>query len=273
MLVFMQDNKKYDGLILSLYRNQTITQPSFVFTCSGLTHTGRVRTRNEDSFICIPEQNLWVVADGMGGHDAGDIASQMITEQAQKFTQQPTLEASILLLEENFIHSNDLIREKASKIGKKAIIGSTVTALYTWQNLAFVLWAGDSRLYRYRDQTLHRLTEDHSYVEELVRMGKLKASEAEEHPASNVVLNAVGIEEQIIIDMEYYEIRDNDLFILCSDGLYKDLSDDKIAGILNNTDLSMDELNQQLVDAALEVGGSDNCTVVLVKAGVKKKNA
>lgn len=272
MLVFLQDNKKYNGVILSLYNNQTIAQPTFVFTYSGLTHTGLVRTRNEDSFTCLPEQNLWVVADGMGGHDAGDFASQMITEQAHKFTEQQSLEDSILLLEENLLHSNKLIREKASQMGKKATIGSTVTCLYIWKNLAFVLWAGDSRLYRFRDNTLQRLTEDHSFVEELVRMGKLNAAEAEEHPASNVVLNAVGIENTLIIDMEYYETKDNDLFILCSDGLFKDLSDDKISNILTNTDISLDELNQQLVDAALEVGGSDNCTVVLVKAGIEEKD-
>lgn len=272
MLVFDKENKKYNGVILSLYSNQTVAQPSFTFTYSGLTHTGLVRSRNEDSFTCLPEQNLWVVADGMGGHDAGDFASQMITEQAQKFIQQPSLEASILLLEENLLHSNELIREKASKLGKQTTIGSTVTCLYTWKNLAFVLWAGDSRLYRYRHNTLQRLTEDHSYVEELVRMGKISAHEAEEHPAANVVLNAIGIEDQLIVDMEFYEIKDQDLFILCSDGLYKDLSDDRITEILNHTDLSMDELNQQLIDAALEVGGSDNCTIVLVRAGIEEQD-
>lgn len=272
MLVFDKENKKYNGVILSLYSNQTITQPTFVYTCSGLTHTGRVRTRNEDSFTCVPEQNLWVVADGMGGHDAGDFASQMITEQAHKFIQQQSLEDSILLLEENLLHSNKLIREKASQMGSKATIGSTVTCLYTWKNLAFVLWAGDSRLYRFRDNTLQRLTEDHSFVEELVRMGKLNATEAEEHPASNVVLNAVGIESDLIIDMEFYETKNEDLFILCSDGLFKDLSDDKISEILKNTDVSLDKLNQKLIDAALDVGGSDNCTVVLVKAGLEEKD-
>lgn len=272
MLRFFKDIKKYNGVILSLYSNHAIAQPTFVFTYSGLTHTGLVRTRNEDSFTCLPEQNLWVVADGMGGHDAGDFASQMITDQADRFIQQTSLEDSILLLEENLLHSNRLIREKATQMGDKATIGSTVTCLYFWENLAFVLWAGDSRLYRFRNNTLERLTEDHSYVEELVRLGKLNASEAEEHPASNVVLNAVGIENNLIVDMEYYETKDKDLFILCSDGLFKDLSDDRIGEILNNTEISLEELNQQLVDAALEVGGSDNCTVVLVKAGIEDKD-
>jgi serine/threonine protein phosphatase PrpC len=257
---------------LSIYNQKSPDRAKYSFTYSGLTHTGLVRTRNEDSFICLPEQNLWIVADGMGGHDSGDFASSTITQQAKKFTQQPTLDASILVLEENLIHSNELIQQKALKLGKKSTIGSTVACLYNWKNLVFVLWAGDSRVYRYRDKTLQRLTEDHSFVEELVRMGKIDASQAESHPAANVVLNAVGIEAELIVDMDYYEICDSDLFLLCSDGLYKDLSEEKIIQILDNADLTLEETNQQLIDAALEMGGNDNCTVVLVKAKIEEKD-
>jgi len=220
----------------------------------------------------VPDQNLWVVADGMGGHDAGDFASQTITEQATKFNQQSSLEASILLLEENLIHSNALIREKANKLGKNISIGSTVTCLYAWKNLAFVLWAGDSRAYLFRDHNLQRLTEDHSYVEELVRMGKIDKEQAEIHPAANVVLNAIGIDSDIRVDMEYYEIKDNDVFLLCSDGLYKDLTEEKISRILDNNEVSLEELNRQLVTAAIDAAGSDNCTVVLIKAAIEASN-
>ncbi len=270
MLISAEDTNKFLRFRLSLYSNQTANPPRFVLSYSGMTHTGLVRERNEDNYACLPEQNLWLVADGMGGHDSGDFASRTIIEQAGKFTQQPSLEDSILLLEENLLHSNEIIREKAAHRGRSATIGSTVTCLYLWHNLAFALWAGDSRIYRFRDNQLQRLTEDHSYVEELVRMGKVNAEEAEAHPASNVVLNAIGIENELIIDMEYYEIMHNDMFILCSDGLYKDLPDDKIAGILNTPDADLATLNQHLIDAALEVGGSDNCTVVLVKACIEE---
>ena len=257
---------------MSAYNNNKTEQPSFKYSFSGLTDTGRVRTRNEDSFCCVPDQNLWVVADGMGGHDAGDFASQTITEQATKFNQQSSLEASILLLEENLIHSNALIREKANKLGKNISIGSTVTCLYAWKNLAFVLWAGDSRAYLFRDHNLQRLTEDHSYVEELVRMGKIDKEQAEIHPAANVVLNAIGIDSDIRVDMEYYEIKDNDVFLLCSDGLYKDLTEEKISRILDNNEVSLEELNRQLVTAAIDAAGSDNCTVVLIKAAIEASN-
>lgn len=256
---------------MSLNNDKNLPQSQFAYSFAGATQTGLVRAKNEDSFTCVPEQNLWVVADGMGGHDAGDYASQLITRQAEKFAQQATLESSILLLEENLLHTNKLIQQKAREMGGKSSIGSTVVCLYTWKNLAFVLWAGDSRAYRLRRQKVERLTEDHSFVEELVRMGKIEASEAETHPAANVVLNAVGIDDSLNIDIEYFEIEHGDLFMLCSDGLYKDLSDDKISGILDQPELPIESINQQLMDSALEQGGSDNCSVILVKAE-KKEN-
>lgn len=259
-------------LKLSLYPNKIKTQPPISFIYSGMTHKGLVRSHNEDSYTCIPDQNLWVVADGMGGHESGDFASRTITSQAEQFTQQNSLEDSILLLEENFQRSNEIIRQKAETLGDNITIGSTLSSLYVWNNLAFVLWAGDSRVYRFRDQTLQRLTEDHSFVEELVRMGKLDPEQAEAHPASNVVLNAIGIEAQLLVDMEYYKIQDRDLYLLCSDGLYKDLTDGKIIEILTDTQVSIKQLNQRLIDAALHAGGTDNCTVVLVKAEIEDKD-
>lgn len=257
---------------MSIYNNNKTTLPIFKFSSYGQSETGNVRSRNEDSYACVDAQNLWVVADGMGGHESGDFASSTITEQAKKFIQQTALETSLLLLEENILHSNSLVREKASKQGKDVTIGSTVACLFTRNDLAFILWAGDSRIYRFRDHTLQRMTEDHSFVEELVKMGKISSAEAEEHPAANVVLNAIGIDDEIIIDMEYSKIKDNDLFLLCSDGLYKDLPEDKICKILEQSETPVDELTQNLIGAALESGGSDNCTVILVKACQENNN-
>jgi serine/threonine protein phosphatase PrpC len=257
---------------LSLYQKQQPTPPSFDLQYAGITHTGLVRERNEDSFICLPEQNLWVVADGMGGHEAGDYASRTITEQSGRFIRQARLDAAILLLEENLLHSNRVIREKAEKLGQQVTIGSTVVSLHIWKNLAFVLWAGDSRAYCLRDGRLKRLTEDHSFVEELVRMGKIEATQAEEHPAANVVLNAVGVNEELVVDMDYHSIVDNDLFMLCTDGLFKDLSETDIAAILNDSRADLEQQCQNLVDAALAKGGNDNCTVILVRVQRDRNN-
>ena len=251
---------------MALLKTTDNAPASFRFTCYGLTHTGLVRDHNEDSYACVPEQDLWLVADGMGGHASGDFASRMLAEQSKKFVRQQRLDQSILLLEETFLGAHRLILEETASRPGQATIGSTLVSLFAWKNLAFVMWAGDSRAYLMREHRLTRLTEDHSLVEELVRMGQLDADKAEEHPASNVVLNAVGIENNLYFDLEYSEIHDQDLFLLCSDGLYKDLSDDTIESLLNEHADNLEQACSKLLEAALEAGGSDNCTVVLVKA-------
>ncbi len=251
---------------MSSFKSTTKTPANFRFSCYGLTHTGLVRDHNEDSFACASDQGLWMVADGMGGHSSGDFASQTLAEQARMFRRRPTLDQSILLLEETFLNAHQLILDETASRSTQATIGSTLVSLFAWRNLAFVMWAGDSRAYVLRQDRLIRLTEDHSLVEELVRMGQLAADKAEEHPASNVVLNAVGVEDNLYFDLEYSPIHDQDLFLLCSDGLYKDLSDDTIETLLRNRANDLEKACSELIEAALEAGGSDNCTVILIKA-------
>lgn len=238
----------------------------FEITSSGVTHTGHVRNRNEDSILLLEDENLWLVADGMGGHQAGDFASQTITRNLGLFKQQEALEDSILLLEENLLNSNAIIRDKSSKMGKNATIGSTVVCAHIWQNYLFTFWAGDSRLYRFRKNKLERLTDDHSYVEELVRMGKIEASAAESHPAANVVLKAVGIDDDLCLDFEYFEISNNDIFVICSDGLYKDLDENNITSIIQDNKNDMVALTQSLLSKSLDAGGTDNTSIITIKA-------
>lgn len=241
----------------------------FEVTSSGITHTGHVRNRNEDSILLLEDESLWLVADGMGGHQAGDFASQTITRNLGLFKQQDTLEDSILLLEENLLNSNAIIRDKSSKMGKNATIGSTVICAYIWQNYLFSFWAGDSRLYRFRQNKFERLTDDHSYVEELVRMGKIEACDAESHPASNVVLKAIGIDDELCMDFDYFEISDNDIFVICSDGLYKDLDENNIISIIDDNTNDMVALTQSLLSKSLDAGGTDNTSIISIKAHVK----
>jgi len=238
---------------------------NFQIHSHGVSDTGRVRTKNEDSILVYEDQNVWVVADGMGGHHAGDFASQTITNNLGLFKQHASLDDSILLLEENILNSNSIIRKKSGKLGRNATIGSTVVCVYVWRNLLFTLWAGDSRLYRYRDSRLERLTEDHSYVEELVRMGKLQACEAEEHPAANVVLRAVGIDDNLCLDFDYFELRDGDIFIICSDGLYKDFGEARIVPVLEAHADDMSTLAGTLLAESLAAGGTDNISVITMK--------
>jgi len=255
---------------LSAHNNQPSSSNFQIFS-HGVTDTGHVRTKNEDSILVLDDENLWTVADGMGGHHAGDFASQTITRNLSLFRQHGSLDDNILLLEENILNSNTIIRNKSYKLGRNATIGSTVVCVYIWKQYLFTFWAGDSRLYRYRDARLERLTEDHSYVEELVRMGKLDAREAEYHPAANVVLKAVGIEDQLCMDLEYFELQHGDIYIICSDGLYKDLEEERLTPIIAANPDDMTSLSESLLACSLDAGGTDNTSIIAMK--VCQKNA
>ena len=256
-------------MTLSDSQSSTKPSPGFNVTSSGVTNTGHVRTRNEDSILLLDGEGVWLVADGMGGHHAGDFASQTIARNMGLYKQQDSLEDSVLLLEENILNSNAIIREKSSKLGKNTTIGSTVVCTYIWQNYLFTFWAGDSRLYRYREGKIERLTDDHSYVEELVRMGKIEAKDAESHPAANVVLKAVGIDDELSMDFDYFELLNNDIFIICSDGLYKDLNENTIATIISDNKDDMVALSQSLLSRSLDAGGTDNTSIITLRVAQK----
>ncbi|MCP4286270.1 MAG: serine/threonine-protein phosphatase [Gammaproteobacteria bacterium] len=238
---------------------------SFQIHSHGVTDTGHVRTKNEDSILVHDDENVWIVADGMGGHHAGDFASQTITNNLSLFKQHASLDDSILLLEENLLNSNSIIRKKSFKLGRNATIGSTVVCVYVWKNFLFTFWAGDSRLYRFRDSTLERLTEDHSYVEELVRMGKIEAKDAEDHPAANVVLKAIGIDDNLRMDFDYFEMQAGDIYIICSDGLYKDLDEERLTPIIESNLDNVTELSEALLTSSLDAGGTDNTSIIAMK--------
>jgi serine/threonine protein phosphatase PrpC len=260
---------------LSSYAAQNDQQSpiSFQVSSHGVTDVGHVRSKNEDSILVNEDENIWIIADGMGGHHAGDFASQTITNNLSLFKQHASLDDSILLLEENILNSNSVIRKKSFNLGRNATIGSTVVCVYIWNNFLFTLWAGDSRLYRFRNARLERLTEDHSYVEELVRMGKIEARDAEEHPAANVVLKAVGIDDNLRMDFEYFELQDGDIYIICSDGLYKDLDDGEIGRIIESNPEDMTALSQALLASSLNAGGTDNTSIITMKICHKEENA
>jgi serine/threonine-protein phosphatase Stp1 len=265
---------KSEGVALSRYTAQIDQQSpiSFKISSNGVTDTGHVRTKNEDSILVNVDENVWIVADGMGGHHAGDFASQTITNNLSLFKQHDSLDDSILLLEENILNSNSIIRKKSFKLGRNATIGSTVVCVYIWNNLLFAFWAGDSRLYRFRDSKLERLTEDHSYVEELVRMGKIEAADAEDHPAANVVLKAVGIDDNLSLDFEYYEILADDIYIMCSDGLYKDLAETRITPIIESNLEDMTGLSEALLASSLDAGGTDNTSIITMKISPREND-
>lgn len=226
-----------------------------------MSEVGHIRKANEDSFLDAREQRLWVVADGMGGHSRGDRASQTIIEKLLSFKPSEDTDATLSDLKERIHDANRACRT----LGNGKVMGSTVAAMYVENDTCFLLWAGDSRIYRLRGGDLEQLTEDHSLVQELCRMGELTPEEAENHPSSNVITRAIGVHETLQIAIEKIEVKPGDRFLLCSDGLFKDVRRDEIHKRLATT--SAEQALRDLVKQALDRGGSDNVTAIVVQAG------
>jgi serine/threonine protein phosphatase PrpC len=237
---------------------------SLTWISAGATDIGRIRQVNEDSYLERSDIGLWVVADGMGGHHAGDVASSSIVDILDETQSCDRLSDYVNEVEDRIITANNELVRLAKQHNDNRTIGSTVVAMIAVNGHCAVLWAGDSRAYRCRDRQCVQLTRDHSQVEEMVQQGLLLREEAEEHPASNVITRAVGAAENIYVDIDVVEAQVNDTYLLCSDGLNKHISDNEIAQFLQNENL--EEIPQQLVKTTLERGAIDNVTVVVIRA-------
>lgn len=225
------------------------------------THIGHVRAINEDAFLDGREQGLWAVADGMGGHSQGDRASQEIIAQLSRFTASRDAESNLQSLMGLLEAANRTCREQHDD----QVMGSTVAALHVVRSRGFLLWAGDSRIYRLRDGTLRQLTDDHSLVQELFRLGELTAEQAENHPSSNVITRAIGVNDELEVQVRETEIRSGDRFLLCTDGLFKDLGPDEFESLIALP--SAQHARDEMLSLALSRGGRDNITLVVVHVG------
>jgi serine/threonine protein phosphatase PrpC len=226
---------------------------------AALSDVGRARQSNEDSYL--ERSPLFVVADGMGGARAGEVASAIAVETAKGSEVGGSPEQD---LADVVKAANSEIYRKAQEDSEHAGMGTTFTgALVTGREVA-IGHVGDSRMYRYRDGELERLTQDHSLVEEFVRQGKLTPEEAEVHPQRSIITRALGPEPDVQVDTFTYPGRDGDVYLICSDGLTGMISEDAIAAILRSSS-SLDDAAKQLIDAANENGGRDNITVVLFR--------
>lgn len=228
---------------------------------AGATHVGTVRKVNEDSLLDQPDLGLWVVADGMGGHDAGDVASRAVVQSFHDLEPPTDRDASLEEVLYRLQDVNGALQDYAAK-NSMQMVGSTVVVLFGFGREFTCLWAGDSRIYQLRDGQLKQLTRDHSQVEEMVNLGLLDRSEAEDHPISNVITRAVGAAESLAVDMVSHTTRPGDRYLLCSDGLNKVMPDAEIAEILRDTPCA--EAPQALLHRALDNGTRDNVTAVVV---------
>ncbi|HHY19986.1 MAG TPA: Stp1/IreP family PP2C-type Ser/Thr phosphatase [Firmicutes bacterium] len=218
---------------------------------------GLVRSINEDRYIATDK--LIAVADGMGGHLAGEVAAQIAIDKLKDFH----LNGSILeSLERVFQEANRAIYENGRNNKDREGMGTTLTAIYVQDNKAYIAHVGDSRAYLIRQKELIQLTEDHSYVNQLVSLGTLSPEEAQRHPQRNILLRVLGIKEELTVDLAVVDLQAKDRLLVASDGLFSDVDKDELTNILLN-DLDLLQTADQLIDLALTHGGKDNVTVVL----------
>jgi protein phosphatase len=251
----------------------------FNFEYAAKTDIGKKRDHNEDAYGVYPEDGLFFVCDGMGGHAAGDYASQKVVE-------------TIILLAEarSFENFSGIVRDEPSEITfygrilttmvmlanrrlfrlavmypKLRGMGSTFTSVMFDEGYVNIVNVGDSRVYRLRDNSLQQLTVDHSWVEELKQDGEISENEVDNFRENNVITRAIGISPDSKIDWKGSLVQENDVYLLCSDGINGEISDDEITSILNAYGSDLDAAADALITAANNAGGSDNSTVILVR--------
>ncbi len=227
------------------------------------TNVGVVRELNEDSVLSLTEKQFWAVADGMGGYEAGNIASNMVVRSLQELDTSNSLNQWVNNIEDRLLDVNHRILEYADIMLGGRTLGSTVVSLAIKGRVGICLWAGDSRLYRLRNRQLMQLSRDHSQVQEQIQQGYITAEQAENHPESNVITRAVGAHDNLYVDISVFGVQLGDVFLLCSDGLYNMVSNQALTETMTN--LNIEQAVESLIQQALDGGGEDNISVILVK--------
>ncbi len=227
------------------------------------TNPGTVRKYNEDNLLARPELGLWAVADGAGGHHSGDLASSMIVEALAKLPEGLGFDDLTDAVRRSINATHRALRATATSRGPAVTIASTFVGLIIRGEQFCCLWAGDSRAYLLRNGDLLQLSRDHSLVQELVDLGQVSLEDAEHHHQANIITRAVGGDrDEIMLDAITGTAKPNDLFLLCSDGLNKTLPFAEISQLLQDADRS--RVAPKLVAAALDRGGRDNVTVLVI---------
>lgn len=240
----------------------TIRRPIKWYSSSD-TNVGMVREINEDSIISNQNVGLWAVADGMGGYEAGNVASNMIVQALGEINKKSNLSAMVNEIEDNLLDVNHRILEYAEIMLEGRTLGSTVVCMLLMGQVGVCLWVGDSRLYRLRNNELLQISRDHSQVEELLQQGLIREDEVENHPESNVITRAIGTNEELYVDMCVFSAQVGDSYLLCSDGLYNSVKQEDIIKQLANP--NSDDAVKQLIVNSLENGAADNVSIIIVK--------
>ena len=244
----------------------------------GASDVGRRRKLNEDTFLVNMDSSLYIVADGMGGHNAGEIASQLAVETVADFVQRTRQEEEIKWpygldlkmsinanrLLTSVLLANKRVWDESEGYENLTGMGTTIVAALTDDEVISLVSAGDSRAYRLRRGKFEQLTVDDSWVQAAVDEGVLLPEEAESHPMKNVITKAIGVKEDIDLRIQEYLLEEGDLYLMCSDGLHGMISNGDIEGIVKNMTGSLEMVVKKLIDAANELGGKDNITVLAI---------
>lgn len=235
------------------------------FECVSRTHVGLRRKINEDSLFADTDRGLWVVADGMGGHEAGEIASNMVTDALRCLPPARDIEELAAAASDTLHRVNRELVELARSDGqeKSRTIGTTVVGLAIEDGSYCCFWAGDSRAYRLRGADIIRVSRDHSLVQNLVDAGMLRPEEAETHENANLITRAVGVGDKFDIDIVRGDVQPGDQFVLASDGLTRVVSDGELAAELGRDPI--DQVADGLIDTVLSRGAPDNVSLIIVR--------
>ena len=233
-----------------------------------ITDVGQLRDMNQD--YCYTSENpvgnlpnLFIVADGMGGHNAGDYASKYTLEQIVNVVSESQYTDPGKIIAEGIARANEMLLERANEDAERKGMGTTVVVLSVTGNKLVIAHVGDSRLYIVND-TIRQITKDHSYVQEMVRLGEMDEETAKDHPDKNIITRAIGVGKEVAVDFFEEEIAAGDVILMCSDGLTNMVEDDAIRNIINGQ-RDIAEKAEKLVETANRNGGKDNITVVVIE--------
>ena len=237
------------------------------YSAAAASDRGRKRSSNEDAFGYSVEHGVYVVCDGMGGAAAGEVASSLAVDEVMRLlTNRGARESISAVIERAVNTANEVIFSRSQSNPRLNGMGTTLVAMVAEERRIQVLNVGDSRCYRLRANHLEQISQDHSLVEEQVRQGRMSHAEAVRSPMRNVITRALGTQSQVTADVFDLEAEPGDLFLLCSDGLTRELEEIKIEALLSSPDeIPLEDICKQLVSAANDAGGGDNITCLLVR--------
>lgn len=240
----------------------TIRRPIH-WASAALTNVGAVRMINEDAILARPEAGIWVVADGMGGHEAGDVASRFVVEALADVRPKHNLNEFVADIELRLLDTNQRLQEYSEIMLDGRIVGSTCACFLVHGQVGVCMWVGDSRLYLYRNTELQQISADHSHVADLLRQGVITEADAANHPDANVITRAIGTSPDLFVDIEVFAVQTGDTYLLCTDGLYNAIDGELMAAALGEID--QNAAVNRLVQQALDHGATDNVSAIVIK--------